>query len=56
MRCARVKESCVICVSEKIKQGGNTKIAFNSGIKQIHQKNAKKDLLLYGQEFKGNMA
>ena len=43
-------------VSEKIKQGGNKKVAFHSGIKQIHQKNAKKDLLLYGQEFKGNMA
>ena len=43
-------------VSEKLKQGGNKKIAFNSGIKQIHQKNAKKDLLLYGQEYKGNMA
>lgn len=50
-------------VSEKLKQAGNKKVAFNSGakrvnseIKQIHQKNAKADLLLYGQEFKGNMA
>lgn len=43
-------------VSEKLKQGGNKKVAFNSGIKQVHQKNAKKDLLLYGQEYKGNMA
>lgn len=46
-------------VSEKLKLAGNKKVAFNSGIKQIHQKNAKSDksgLLLYGQEFKGNMA
>ena len=43
-------------VSEKLKRAGNKKVAFNSGIKQIHQKNAKADLLLYGQEFKGNMA
>ena len=43
-------------VSEKLKRAGNKKVAFNSGIKQIHQKNAKSDLLLYGQEFKGNMA
>ena len=43
-------------VSEKLKQVGNKKMAFNAGVKQIHQKNAKKDLLLYGQEFKGNMA
>lgn len=50
-------------VSEKLKRVGNKKVAFNSGtkrvsseIKQIHQKNAKADLLLYGQEFKGNMA
>ncbi len=41
-------------VSEKSKQAG--KVAFNSGIKQVHQKNAKKDLLLYGQEYKGNIA
>lgn len=43
-------------VSEKLKRAGNKKFSFNSGIKQIHQKNAKSDLLLYGQEFKGNMA
>lgn len=34
----------------------NGKLAFAKGVQQIHQKNAKKDLLLYGQEFKGNMA
>ncbi len=50
-------------VSEKLKRAGNKKVAFNSGtkrvsseIKQIHQKNAKSDLLLYGKEFYGNMA
>ena len=50
-------------VSEKLKRAGNKKVAFNSGtkrvsseIKQIHQKNAKSDLLLYGKEFHGNMA
>ena len=43
-------------VAEKIKQSGKNKIAFNAGIKQIHQKNAKKDLLLYGQEYKTTMA
>ena len=50
-------------VSEKLKRAGNKKVAFNSGtnrvsseIKQNHQKNANADLLLYGQEFKGNMA
>ena len=42
-------------VSEKIKQGNNRKIAFNKGIKQIKQKNAKHDLLLYGKEYRGNM-
>lgn len=42
-------------VSEKIKQGNKRKIAFNKGIKQIKQKNAKHDLLLYGKEYKGNM-
>lgn len=47
-------------VSEKLKQGGNKKIAFNFAtnrmhyeIKQKHQKNARKDLLLYGQEYTG---
>ena len=50
-------------VSEKLKRAGNKKVAFNSGtnrvsseIKQNHQKNANADLLLYGQEFNGNMA
>ena len=26
------------------------KIAFNSGIQQMHQKNAKRDIFLYGKE------
>ena len=31
------------------------KVAFNAAIKQIKQKNAKHDLLLYGKEYRGNM-
>ena len=48
-------------VSEKIKQGGNKKIAFNTGvkrakyeIKQLNQKNARADLLLYGNIYHNN--
>lgn len=43
-------------VTEKMQGRGNKKVAFNSGTRQIRQKNARKDLLLYGQEYKGNMA
>lgn len=43
-------------VSNMIKQGKGKTLAFKAGIKEIHQKNAKRDILLYGKEFKGNMA
>lgn len=32
----------------------NTKVAFDASIRQIHQKNARADIFLYGREFKGN--
>ena len=36
-------------INKKLTDDGK-KIAFNSGIQQMHQKNAKKDILLYGKE------
>lgn len=36
-------------INKKLTDDGK-KIAFNSGVQQIHQKNAKKDILLYGKE------
>lgn len=35
-------------------KGKNKKVAFDASIKQMHQKNAKADIFLYGREFKGN--
>ena len=45
-------------VSNIIKHGNNKKkvLGLNRGIKQIYQKNARGDLLLYGTTHKGNMA
>ncbi len=36
--------------------GGKKKTAFNSGVQQLRQKNAKRDIFLYGKEFDGNLA
>lgn len=39
---------------KKVSGEKGKKLAFDSGIRQIHQKNAKKDIFLYGKEFNGN--
>lgn len=36
-------------INKKLKDDGK-KIAFNSGVQQMHQKNAKQDIFLYGKE------
>ena len=38
------------------KTNDKKKTALNSGIQKLKQQNARQDLLLYGKEFKGNMA
>lgn len=43
-------------IDQKIKDASVKQVtAFNDGIKQIRQKNAKHDLLLYGTEYSGNL-
>ena len=43
-------------IDQKIKDASvKQATAFNDGIKQIRQKNAKHDLLLYGTEYSGNL-
>lgn len=50
-------QSDITRVSNRIKHGGaGKKVAFNSGVQQLRQKNAKRDIFLYGKEFDGNLA
>lgn len=44
-------------LSEQISAGVSRKrVALHSGIKRMHQRNAKKDLLLYGKKYDNNIA
>ena len=54
----RIYQESIDRATKQLKELSKTgkKVAFKSGIQQIRQKNAKKDLLLYGQKFDGNMA
>ncbi len=50
-------QSDITRVSNRIKHGGaGKKVAFNSGVQQLRQKNAKRDIFLYGKEYDGNLA